>query len=53
MQNMSHSTERISFLERYFSFSTETRFAELSSGMRDHNKSISFRGVILSTQFDL
>lgn len=46
--------DRVNFIpgEIFFFLPTE-RFAELSSEMRDHNKSISFRGVILSTQFDL
>lgn len=47
--------DRVNFIpgEIYFFFPPTERFAELSSEMRDHNKSISFRGVILSTQFDL
>lgn len=47
--------DKVNFIpgEIFIFFSTKTRFAELRSEMRDHDKSISCRGVILSTQPDL
>lgn len=55
LQNALQETERIIFLGRdfYAAMGTQTRFAELSSDLRDHNKSISLRGVIPSTQLYL